>query len=129
MLQVVKELDSYLLDFELFERDGAKKWPSWVHQIRKAAISRFAELGFPTIRHENSNIREEWRYTSVAPIARIRFKPAEYALNGLTAETLARVPFGALSSIQLVFVNGHYAHEFSSLGRDGSRTAPTGVEV
>ena len=79
MVQASKERDNpfdlaqdrYLSDFELFEKNSATKEPSWIHQIRKAAISRFSELGFPTTR------LEEWKHTSVAPIARTRFKRAE----------------------------------------------------
>jgi Fe-S cluster assembly protein SufD len=107
MVEVSKELDSYLSDFERFEKNGAVKGPSWVQQIRKAALSRFAALGFPTTRHE------EWKYTSVAPLVKIRFKPAAYELNGLTADRLARVTFGEVSCAQLVFVNGHYSQELS----------------
>ena len=110
MVEVSKELDSYLSDFERFEKNGAVKGPSWVQQIRKAAISRFAALGFPTTRHE------EWKYTSVAPLVKVRFKPAAYERNGLTADRLARVTFGEVSCAQLVFVNGHYAPELSLLG-------------
>jgi Fe-S cluster assembly protein SufD len=36
----------------------------WLQQLREAAFQRFSELGFPTTRDE------EWRFTSVAPIAR-----------------------------------------------------------
>ena len=35
--------------------------PKWLLPVRKAGISRFAELGFPTLRDE------DWRYTNVAP--------------------------------------------------------------
>ena len=51
MGQVSKEQDTYLSDFELFEKNGANKGPSWIHGIRKAALSRFTDLGFPTTRH------------------------------------------------------------------------------
>ncbi|HEV8712003.1 MAG TPA: Fe-S cluster assembly protein SufD [Candidatus Binatia bacterium] len=118
MVEVSKELDSYLSDFERFEKNGAVKGPSWVQQIRKAAISRFATLGFPTTRHE------EWKYTSVAPLVKVRFKLAAYELNGLTADRLARVTFGEVSCAQLVFVNGHYSRELSFF-----RSLPDGVKA
>ncbi|HUE05545.1 MAG TPA: Fe-S cluster assembly protein SufD [Bryobacteraceae bacterium] len=41
-----------------------------IDQIREEARQRFAELGFPTI-HD-----EDWRFTSVAPIARTHFVPS-----------------------------------------------------
>lgn len=123
-VQVSKELESYLSDFELFEKNGAVRGPSWLHQVRKAAISCFGELGFPTTRHENPGLREEWKYTSVAPIVKIRFKLAEYGLNGLTSEMVASATLGELACAQLVFVNGHYSRELSSLW-----SLPGGVKV
>jgi Fe-S cluster assembly protein SufD len=110
--------DRYLSDFELFEKNGATQGPSWIHQIRKAAISRFSELGFPTTR------LEEWKYTNVAPIAKTRFKRAECEVNGLMAEALARATLGESACAQLVFVNGHFSRELSSL-----RSLPEGVKA
>src|SRR6266436_102017 len=47
--------------------------PPWLREIREAASERFAELGFPTTRDE------DWRFTNVAPLARISFdKPVVY---------------------------------------------------
>jgi len=118
MVEVSKELRSYLSDFERFEKNGAVRGPSWVHQIRKAAISRFAALGFPTPRHE------EWKYTSVAPIVKVRFQPAAHELNGLMTARLARVTLGEMACAQLVFVNGHYSRELSFF-----RSLPDGVKA
>lgn len=118
MSTVLKEQDNYLSNFELFEKDGELRGPRWVRAIRKAAISRFAELGFPTTRHE------EWKYTNVAPVAKVPFKPARYELNGLTLETLARAGFEALAGARLVFVNGHYSKYLSLL-----RGLPDGVRA
>lgn len=118
MVTSSKELNTYLSDFELFEKNGATKGPSWIHQIRKAAISRFSELGFPTTR------LEEWKYTNVAPIAKTRFKRPECEVNGLTAEALARATLGESACAQLVFVNGHYSRDLSFI-----RSLPEGVKV
>jgi len=118
MIQQSKELDRYLADFERFEKNGAAKEPSWVHQIRKAAISRFAELGFPTTQHE------EWKYTSVSPIVKVPFRPAGYEPDGLTKESLSLHTLGQAASAQLVFVNGRYSPALSSLG-----SLPDGVKA
>jgi len=110
--------DRFLSDFELFEKNGATAGPSWIRQIRKAAISRFSELGFPTTR------LEEWKYTSVASIANVRFSRAEQARAGLTSEVLAPATLEEVACAQLVFVNGHYSRELSSF-----RSLPEGVKA
>ncbi len=118
MPQVSEELDRYLSDFERFEKDGATRAASWVHQLRKAAIARFAELGFPTTRHE------EWKYTAVAPIASVPFTRAGYEQPMLLSEALERLSFGLSEGARLVFVNGHYSRAFSS-----HRGLPGGLRV
>ncbi|MFQ5851119.1 MAG: Fe-S cluster assembly protein SufD [Candidatus Binatia bacterium] len=111
MLDVNEAKDLYRAYFTRFEKELVNNGQSWTHRIRKAAISRFAELGFPTTRHE------EWKYTNVTPITEIPFKPAGYELNEITSETIARVSFGELAGNQIVFINGRYSPELSSLGR------------
>ena len=88
MAQVSEELDRYLVDFERFEQDGATRAASWVHELRKAAIARFAELGFPTTRHE------EWKYTAVAPITKVPFTRVGYEGPVLPSGALERFSFG-----------------------------------
>jgi Fe-S cluster assembly protein SufD len=39
--------------------------PAWVQKLREQGFARFAEAGFPTTHNE------EWRFTNVAPIARV----------------------------------------------------------
>ena len=80
--QLMKEADPYLAKFERFEKEA--KQPPWLFPLRKAGIARFAELGFPTTRHE------DWRFTNVAPIAKLPFKPVfQPSRDGLTAESIA----------------------------------------
>ena len=45
--------------------------PAWLQSIREAALAKFVEQGFPTTRDE------EWRHTSVAPLARTEFAVAD----------------------------------------------------
>src|SRR5690349_18387603 len=40
----------------------------WLEQLRQEGIDRFDEVGFPSTK------QEEWRFTNVAPIAKIPFK-------------------------------------------------------
>ena len=110
MLEAVKEeKEVYFSNFAELEEQLAGQEPAWLQRVRKAAILRFSELGFPTSR------QEEWKYTEVTPIQRIPFKPAHYELDGLTVDGLSQLTFGNLKCPRLVFVNGHYSSELSSL--------------
>lgn len=105
---IMKETDPYLEKFERFERSA--RHPAWVLPVRKAGLARFAELGFPTVQHE------DWRYTNVAPLVKLPFRPFyEASPNGAASEVLSRAAFGGLTGNRLVFVNGHYSGELSSL--------------
>ncbi len=107
--QAKKDTDPYLSSFAQLQKELEGKQPPWLQQIRKAAISRFSDLGFPTSR------QEEWKYTEVAPIRRTAFKPAAYELNGLTTGRLTGLTFCNLQCPRLVFLNGHYSAGLSSL--------------
>jgi Fe-S cluster assembly protein SufD len=67
---VVEGYNIYLAAFERMERELANSGSPAVHRLRKAAAARFSELGLPGPRDE------EWRFTPVAPLARIPFEPA-----------------------------------------------------
>ncbi len=83
MTEVAGRTERYVADFEAFARNGASGAPEWLRELRRGAIARFAELGFPTTK------QEEWRFTSVAPIAEQRFStPADLA-GGVRAASLA----------------------------------------
>ena len=102
----------FLKHFARLEEKLGRDGDAWLHRLRKDAIGRFAELGFPTTK------LEEWKYTSVAPIARIPFRAAELRWDGLTEERLAELPlahsaFNECCS-RIVFVNGHYSPQLSS---------------
>lgn len=102
--------EPYLKKFERFEKEA--KQPSWVFPLRKAAIARFAELGFPTVNDE------DWRFTNVAPITRLPFKPIFSApANPLSPDEVTKFAFGNLPAIRLVFVNGHFIAALSNIGK------------
>ena len=48
---------------------AASAGPAWLNDLRAAGWGRFNEIGFPTARRGN----ERWKYTAVAPIARVGF--------------------------------------------------------
>lgn len=104
-----KTPDPYRESFERFEQAVAQS-PSWLWPRRRAGISRYTEAGFPSVQEE------DWRFTNVTPLTRLPFKTtSEYSRGGLTPESIQTFPFTRLKSNRLVFVNGHYADELSSV--------------
>ncbi len=94
--------DSWLAAFAARERRLANDCPRWLHGLKRTALARFAELGFPTTRVE------EWKYTNLAPLARTVFAPAAYfphaapqspcwveTLGGVVVRTLNGAPVTA----------------------------------
>ena len=61
--------------------------PAWLANLRAAGWERFNEIGFPTARRGN----ERWKYTAVAPVARVNF--AYPFINAERAEN-AELDFG-----------------------------------
>jgi len=85
--ETMREADSYLAAFDQFEETEAGRRASWIYPIRKSGISRFAELGFPTL-HD-----EDWRFTNVAPIARMPFHRCRFAGSPIEVVDLGRFNF------------------------------------
>jgi Fe-S cluster assembly protein SufD len=93
--------------------------PKWLGPLRKAGLASFAEQGFPTL-HD-----EDWRFTNVAPVAKLNFQPARpAAVNGAESKVIAESVFAGLGGSRLVFVNGFFCAELSSL-----KALPAGVRI
>ena len=111
----------YLSSFMELEERLAASGPSWLREIRRAAMESFAEKGFPTTR------QEEWRNTNVAPIAAVPFQPAGEAPTGSAesmAERISRLPLADLGCPRLVFINGRFSKQLSTL-----EALPKGMKV
>ena len=108
MMATVGVMDLYRTQFDRFEK-GLRNGQSWTRNIRREAISRFSDIGFPTTRNE------EWKYTNVEPIAKVPFQPATGNQGNLTSEFVQRAIQVAETGCRLVFINGYYAPEVSSL--------------
>ncbi len=107
MTEVADRTERYVADFEAFARNGASGAPQWLRELRRGAIARFAELGFPTTK------QEEWRFTSVAPIAEQRFMLAPVSRSLLPAPSdVERLCVGA--GPRVVFVDGRHAPSLST---------------
>ncbi len=103
------EKNSYSINFAEFERSLNGKRNSWLGYVRKEALARFNELGFPTTRDE------KWRFTSVSPIAAVPFKPADPRPNLLTISEISRFTVCEAMCTQLVFLNGFYSENLSTV--------------
>lgn len=90
--------------------------PTWLNALRRAALEHFCALGLPTIRHE------DWKYTNVAGIAEIDFQFGDEPSG--TLSKLPQLPLGELGTNRLVFINGRYNRELSSLS-----SVPAAVKV
>jgi len=107
MTAVADRTERYVADFAAFARNGAAGAPEWLREIREGAIARFAELGFPTMK------QEEWRFTSVAPIADQRFILAHAPRSPLPAPSdIERLCIAA--GPRVVFVDGRHAPSLST---------------
>jgi len=102
-----------------FARMESVPQPAWLLPLRKAGLARFADVGFPTL-HD-----EDWRFTNVAPLAKLPFKPVwESSADGEAKTPLENHVFANLPGPRLVFVNGHCAAALSSVAG-----LPPGVKV
>ena len=112
--------ERYVADFRTFAGNGAGAAPPWLKEIREGAIARFTELGFPTMK------QEEWRFTSVAPIAETRFALAQPdASRAPTPRDIDRFVPRAAGRRRLVFVNGRHVPALS--GVDGLAAGVTAL--
>ena len=110
MIQSSVSKETFLAEFARLEKEAFKTEPDWLLPLRKSAIAKFSELGFPTTRHE------EWRYTNVAPIAETSFRSGEKDVDRISDRDVAGICFCTETPCRLVFVNGFFAEKLSSTG-------------
>ncbi len=110
--------ERYLAAFEQWQSNGNANAPAWLKELRRAGIASFAARGFPTTKDE------DWKYTSVEPIASLPFAQANGAATGINAEEVITRGFADPACPRLGFVNGAWAREISS-GQD----LPQGVRL
>lgn len=119
MQEVLNITEWYRSRFRLLEERLNGEAATPLHAVRRRALDAFVAKGFPTTREE------EWRFTNVAPIARTPFVPVlDGAAPSVSKPELERHFFADFPCIRLVFVNGQYSKEFSSVP-----SLPAHVEV
>lgn len=114
----VKETSLYANAFREATRGRGSDEPPWLQSLRENSFDQFERAGFPNIK------QEEWKYTNVAPIAKVNFAPV-LACNGteLTGTNgLAPFIYEEARQSRLVFVNGMLRKELSSM-----EAVPAGV--
>ncbi len=96
-----------LTDFHARESLMNGEAASPFHQKKRAAISRFEELGFPTPKNE------EWKYSNVKDLISESYH--FNAESNLTLADLQELNIPDQNANILYFVNGHYSEELSSI--------------
>lgn len=99
--------ERYLAGFGDFEGRLNGQADGAFHALRKEALARFSELGFPTDRDE------DWKYTSVKPLLK---QPFVYAVAApeIDRALLEKHALPGLRDRQIVMVNGHYVPQLST---------------
>jgi len=98
----------FINQFDEFEKSLNGEKSSDFHKVRKEAISKFAELTFPTQKDE------EWKYTNISSLQKHNFSPAAVKEN-VPSETINKFLFDKMEHSLLVFVNGNFSPELSKL--------------
>jgi Fe-S cluster assembly protein SufD len=107
----------YEESFGGFEKSAVSHNLPWLKQLRQQGFARFSEAGFPTTRNE------DWRFTNASAITQT---PFHLARNGHSLPSPKDIhPFRIAGvDCQLVFIDGRFAPELSSIGQ-----LPGGVTV
>jgi len=80
---------------------------AWLYERRAHALERANALAVPTTRDE------EWRFTDIAPLAKLRLQPADGAATVRAADA-ARFAISEAGA-RLVFIDGRFSPERSAL--------------
>ena len=103
--ELIKQEGSYLDTLRDLHSAQPASNVEWLDKLRGTAMERFSELGFPSVKDE------EWKYTNVAPIARMSLQPGAASAN----LELANFEVPEAKESQLVFVNGKLQRDQSSV--------------
>jgi Fe-S cluster assembly protein SufD len=108
--EITKRENSYQEAFRALQESRRESGVSWLACLRENAMESFQELGFPSTKDE------EWKYTNVAPMTRVAFKPQTIAAdNEFGRIELASFSVAEAEASQLVFVKGVLRDDLSSL--------------
>ena len=98
-------------------RELARTPHGWLDERRGAALERANALSVPTTRDE------EWRFTDLTPLTRLKLRPSRPESGGVGADALAAFEVPEAGA-RLVFVDGVFAPQLSA-----TAAAPGGLYV
>ncbi len=101
----IRTKEHYLAEFKAIEESMNGEASSAFHQLRKNAIDKFDEMGFPTVKHE------DWKYTNVNALLKYDFTHGSSIK--LTKKEVEQFLIKGLAENLIVFVNGNYSSEHS----------------
>ncbi len=103
----------YLQEFDKLKAKLNGSRSSELFKKRQEAHEKFAELGFPTRKHE------QWRFTNIAFLNRNEFLPVSEADDsGLKSEDFEKYFLKGKNKYRLVFVDGFFSKELSKVNHD-----------
>jgi len=110
-------LNAYVAEWERAKLLRQHSGANGLARIREEALQEFVSRGFPTTREE------EWRFTSVAPIAERSFALGLPSVAEVSATDIAPFRLPIAPAVELVFVNGRHVPVLSRVGAlpEGSR--------
>ena len=107
MIETKTQTDSFDAAMTRVEARDSNAGPSWLHPLRRHALARFKQLGWPTTKNE------AWRFTNLQSLAKQSFQLAQDEPT-LTQKDLTPFVTETKLSGLLVFENGFYRPELSS---------------
>lgn len=116
-MQTMQSAERYIATFRERRTAGACG-PAWLEELRQAAMASFAAIGFPTTKNE------DWKYTNIEPVVSLPFVSGNGEVKRLDAAEIFSKACVDPDAPRLVFVNGAYAPELSSV-----ESLPSGVRV
>lgn len=116
-IELNSEIGSYLSGFEEFKKKDIFSGIGEISELRKNAINKFTELGYPTMRDE------DWRFTNLTPVSKANFKINDNGIN-IDPVMLKTFLIKDLETFLLVFINGRFSKELSQIEQ-----IPEGVTI
>ena len=100
--------DHYVECARAFAAAAGSRDPAWLRSLRAEAAARFAEQGLPSTK------LEEWRYTNLTPLAKLRFELPGDPPAAVTRDAVEAISFPVFACSVFVFVDGRFRPELSS---------------